>query len=412
MNSRLNFFHLGAFAFLGACSNQPALEDARPGHVRPAEFQSTGSLSERLLKISSNEYAGSCDRDRLEQKLELIAALENTKSILDAPDEDQPPTSGDKPPSTNPLIRFQGSYLLNLPKKEIGSQSWISEYYDWDTTYYLYSKNKENLDKRLLLYIKSTVERLLENDESRVLNGTNLGLDRVSIPMLPLIYDSVKKCVDDAKCLRPVFSESVEKIVRGVPFYLFFIRMLESDSSESDDRERLVRFLNRIEADMLGHQPRFNPLMKQSRLNEEIRINLPLDPGVLSASERELAKSTIEEVWARGNTKVTVEWKGRSKIMDLFTILFHPDQIGKSANVTYSDRTMNLYPLTRVRSIAHEFGHIIGFDDHYYTVWDDRLCSYVQESTESDIMSNSESGVVTDEEWSELLKVFEEKPAS
>jgi hypothetical protein len=164
--------------------------------------------------------------------------------------------------------------------------------------------------------------------------------------------------------------------------------------------------------DMADHEPRFNPYMKQSRVNEEIRINLPLDPGALSESDREVVKSTIEQVWARVNTKVTVEWKGRSKILDLFTILFHSDLIGESANVNHGDRSMNLYPLTRVRSIAHEFGHIIGFDDHYYTVWDDRICSYVQESTESDIMSNSQSGVVTDEEWSELLKVTEEKPAS
>jgi hypothetical protein len=57
-------------------------------------------------------------------------------------------------------------------------------------------------------------------------------------------------------------------------------------------------------------------------------------------------------------------------------------------------------------TVAHEFGHVLGFADHYYSVWNDRNCYYSQSSGTGDIMSNSDRGLVTARHWEILEKAY------
>jgi hypothetical protein len=136
-----------------------------------------------------------------------------------------------------------------------------------------------------------------------------------------------------------------------------------------------------------------------------------MDGEILSADEKSMVESIIESTWKNDQNLFELEWGSKSTHPDLFTILFKRNEPGQRPYVSASEKTMNLFPMNRVRSIAHEFGHVLGVDDHYYTIWDETQCSYTQETNSEDLMSDSTSGEVTPEEWNSLLKT-EPKPAS
>ena len=91
--------------------------------------------------------------------------------------------------------------------------------------------------------------------------------------------------------------------------------------------------------------------------------------------------------------------------MDLFHILFTLEPNNRSF-VNFNLKEINLFPFTAVRTVAHEYGHVLGFDDHYYTVWNSEKCEYHAQYNEEDIMSDSETGDVTNLEWQTLLDKY------
>jgi hypothetical protein len=80
-------------------------------------------------------------------------------------------------------------------------------------------------------------------------------------------------------------------------------------------------------------------------------------------------------------------------------------QSGRSY-VNHREKILVIANFSWVRTVAHELGHILGFDDHYYSVWNARNCYYTQESRLSDLMSNSEQGEVTARHWALLDKAY------
>jgi hypothetical protein len=74
--------------------------------------------------------------------------------------------------------------------------------------------------------------------------------------------------------------------------------------------------------------------------------------------------------------------------------------------VIRENKTVTLFPNVKARSIAHEFGHVMGFNDRYYSVWNAAACEYKVQNSEEDIMSNSNYGVVLDEHWQDLARYY------
>lgn len=74
--------------------------------------------------------------------------------------------------------------------------------------------------------------------------------------------------------------------------------------------------------------------------------------------------------------------------------------------VNHRTRTMVIANYAWSRTVAHELGHILGFDDHYYSVWHKEHCYYTQESRVGDLMSNSEKGRVGAEHWRVLERAY------
>lgn len=67
---------------------------------------------------------------------------------------------------------------------------------------------------------------------------------------------------------------------------------------------------------------------------------------------------------------------------------------------------MQLFNFSRLKTAIHEFGHVIGLTDEYYTSWDTTKCSYVDEYNGGNLMSDSFTGKVLPEHWQLIKKTY------
>ena len=259
--------------------------------------------------------------------------------------------------------------------------------------------------------MNAEIRSLLLEDETRALNGTNRGIDHENIKHLQTIHQTVDRCLQSSECIEPVFQGELSLAVKSIPMYRFFDQAIRSIPDRESKKKWLERFAKRTGADLRDHGFRTNRELKFTKDGETTLLHLAMDPGILGDEEKGVIQSVIESIWQGDLSKFKIEWGSQNRVADLYKILFHPASAGERPFVRPAEKTMNLFPENRTRSIAHEFGHVLGFDDHYYTVWDPNRCEYIYETNDLDLMSNSASGDVTPEEWQTLLKL-EEKPAS
>ncbi len=193
------------------------------------------------------------------------------------------------------------------------------------------------------------------------------------------------------------------------------IQKIQKDlgSSENGDRWRdvdsMVRFL--IEKDysrlVLGkkflsprlteHQFRPNPAVTRVGPAE---FRVQLDPGDFRGYEKQLQRILEAEWQGVGGFQVKIEWVS----IGGYRLQAHRDS--SRSFVNHKRKTMEIANLAWTKTLAHELGHILGFDDHYYNVWNARNCYYLQESRLSDLMSNSEHGGVMPRHWEILEKAY------
>ncbi len=174
------------------------------------------------------------------------------------------------------------------------------------------------------------------------------------------------------------------------------------------DVDSMVRFL--LEKDygriVLGRkflapeltQHRFRPNGGVTRTGPR-EFTVRLDPGELRGHEHYL-QNILESEWQSHGFRVRIQWVGG----EAYRLLTHHDS--SRSFVNHRKRTMEIANLAWTRTVAHELGHVLGFDDHYYNVWNGRNCYYSQESRLGDLMSNSEKGKVTARHWQLLDQAY------
>ena len=191
---------------------------------------------------------------------------------------------------------------------------------------------------------------------------------------------------------------------------------LQQDPTNSENKQRwrdldtLVRFL--LEKDLarilLGRefrapdavQHKFRRAQSVKRVSPrayEVRLN----PGDFAEAKEKL-KRLFEREWRSQGQEVKVVWDDSKPELYRVQALF---QAGRSY-VNHRTRSLVIANFSWARTVAHELGHILGFDDHYYSVWNERNCYYTQESRLGDLMSNSETGTISSRHWEILDEAY------
>lgn len=156
------------------------------------------------------------------------------------------------------------------------------------------------------------------------------------------------------------------------------------------DVGRILRGRQYLSPEKTEHMFRPNPSVSREGRDFVVKI----DAGEFKGAEKKLEK-IFGGAWASQGRKVKIRWVENDPAAYRMRAHFHSAR----SYVSHGERAMVVANFAWALTLAHELGHILGFADHYYTVWNDRNCYYTQESRLSDLMSDSQFGRITAEHW-------------
>lgn len=165
------------------------------------------------------------------------------------------------------------------------------------------------------------------------------------------------------------------------------------------DAQRVIRGKEYLDPEKTKHTFLPNPLSVRRTGKKQFEVDLVA--GDFQGVKEKVAK-IFENEWSTHGYKLKVNWV--EKKIGAYTLRAN-FRSGRSL-VNHKEKVMFLANFAWTRTLAHELGHILGFDDHYYSVWNEKNCYYTQKSRLSDIMSNSEFGKVDLQHWKILDKAY------
>lgn len=342
---------------------------------------------------SEDRWLESCDfanRDKiyelvqeLDEKVKLITNMSRSGGVL---------KSG--------FTRFElgPGFFFKETEQEIGKDEWkFSDVMGWSTILSQYLKVKgqavteENLGS--WSWILRKVQFILSDDEKRIVYGVNLALDHRAPINVPKLKQIVGSCSNDLLCsyneleLR-VRNAGLWEWVESIPYYKYFFNQIKEKGKPAMQRF----FSKRLTWDekRFGYRP-YDLVHKTS----EGALVIPLSTSDFGSVKKNLEEFFIEP-WVRAGVNLSILWREPIDMPSVFKILYGSSSGGRSY-VSYQDRHMKLYAGALLPTFAHEFGHVLGLRDEYYTIWNESTCSYGVDENRGNIMSVHYSGIVTPE---------------
>lgn len=165
------------------------------------------------------------------------------------------------------------------------------------------------------------------------------------------------------------------------------------------DAQRVLRGKEYLDPEKTKHN--FLPNPAGVRRVGLTKFEVDLHAGDFEKSKDKVA-AIFEREWRSKGYSLKVNWVPKNNEIYSLRANFRS---GRSL-VNHKAKVMLLANFAWTRTLAHELGHILGFDDHYYSIWNSKNCYYTQMSRLSDIMSNSEFGRVDIQHWKILEKAY------
>ncbi len=388
------FFIMILALILSACSEPSrVITQYPPYHL---EISNPDEMLAQLERIPEKEP---CDIAVAPIRRELVSKLGHSKKIPDS-GESSLAENVRVAPLDESTVPFQGSFLSRPPKSPVRTGKWFASESSWQTLKVALEGGWA--DSEAPEPARSMVVSLLMNDLLRSMHGVNFGITPETIVSLKPVHAAVIACHNDPGCTTIALPAETRETADQIPMYRRLRTAVETAGTTIAKREAIAEFARRTSADVDRYLFHGAPKLKTETDRDRLMITLDLHPGVLNEPELKLLESTAEEVWKKTDVMLNLEWN--SLATDLFSVLFHIELPGARPNVNRANRSINLYPGSNLRSIAHEIGHVLGFPDHYYTVWDEKECVYTQLTLDTDVMSDSITGSVTETEWKVLIE--------
>lgn len=349
-----------------------------------------GSIEENVLKVQASEWIEECDLLVKSRQLEVARAIDSRRAEIEQ-------FSG----SRGSTDTFKVVPLGPLPVRERVAafrprSGWALEADGWADIHAEYLRIRERPVDLAWVNLNTRVRAIVVDDQSRVLDGVNLSLDKDSGRRVIGLAAAIGACVDRESCADLGLPADLLQFVNGNPTYSDYLRWIRESQDRDTLRMRIQGFARRARSDARRYEFRLNPGVTRTSRNE---LQVALDAGLFGPVKETLG-SYIERAWSRDRMKVRVRWTDLDSTPEAFRMI--AEAVGGARSyVMYSDQTVHLFPGVRTGAIAHEIGHVLGFKDHYYTIWKPETCSYAYQTRDEDIMSHADGGV-TEEEWDEL----------
>ncbi|MCO5143928.1 MAG: hypothetical protein M9962_12630 [Oligoflexia bacterium] len=354
-----------------------------------------GSPRAELTKIHESKWLESCDLKFKDKQMEIVIALEDRQdsinrynSLLANSSLVVNVSSNDKKIKTvGPLTIIQ---LENGNKK-----GWVDDVFGWQEIIDRYEKIKNNTVTEDWYYLDRSVKSIITSDKNRILYGANVFIKKGDEAILTKMSNEFFGCGEELNCIADKFNK-YKDFINQQPYYDLYREAFLASSDLDKKKNYRDRFFKRLNWDLIDFGFTKNSNVKWSGKN----LTLSLDSFELYEIEAYL-KNYIETYWKNEDSMVLVEWKSSNLDKDIFKFKRPSSDISRSF-VRRSDEVIQLASIIRSSTIIHELGHVLGFSDSYYEVWDPKKCTYTQQSTDTDIMSGGSENTVTKEHFDRL----------
>lgn len=377
------------------CAKEKSSESVREAGVKSESI--TGSLVENVNSVQADEFRTACEDKFRDVQLELAKALDAKAGEIDRFVRARGDTSS---------ANFRRVQLGPITARErinssIPRAGWQSFRNSWSEAWADYQKLRNLPVNADWMQLNMDVRSLILNDVNRVVNGQNFYLDHNSSYGVEMLAGALDACVQNADCSEAPNSGYLQKFIESQPIYFAYRKLIGEKNAFSEKRRLLQRFQRLVNSDFRRFGFRTNPRMDRV---DPGKYELFVDVGPFADVAGQVA-AYVESVWRAPGNQVRVRWKNRLDYPELFQ-LASGTTAGERSYVDWTERQVMLFPDVRVNSIAHEFGHVMGFPDRYYEVWDPSSCSYETQYSADDIMSDSTAGVVLPSHWQDLASHY------
>ena len=363
--------------------------------VRSFEYRApvNGSILKSVNEVLNDEYAGLCDQKQAVMRRKIAAILDVKQAEIKAFALQETGQSEFQKVALGPTVISKRVYF---PPK---NSEWKTIAESWDEVFQNYLEIKDNPLSIAWVSLDADVRSLANNDEERVLAGVNPYLHHDSGEKILALKTFIEQCHEG--CNFAKMDISLLEFMRRQPFYNDYSHQIDAEVEVKNKVAVQERFLKRLNADLEHYSVSKNDGVMSVNSNE---FWVSLDAGVFESARDQLA-SYIESVWKSDELKVKVKWVNSSSDSTAFRFLLGDAPYARSY-VSLHEKVVKLFPMVEAGAIAHEIGHVLGFSDHYYTVWNADTCSYLTEYNEVDIMSDPTQASVLPEEWAALKKTY------
>lgn len=350
---------------------------------------------------SEEKWLEDCDFTYRDRIYELTKDLDEKALQI----KDIARSSGERPGYTR--FEFGPGFFYKNNEPLIAKDSWERfEVAGWPQIHSEYLKVKgqavteENL--RRWSWILRSVQGILVDDENRIVYGTNLALDHMARTHVPALKKIISACLDESLCSHAeleiqIRNAGLREWVVSIPYYEYFLNQIKQNG-----RSAMERFLSKR---LVWDERRF--ISKPYDLaykGSDGELVVPLHTSDFGGVKKSLEQFFIEP-WVRAGLSISILWRESIDTPSVFKILYG-DSLGGRAYVSFQDRHMKLYAGTLLAAFAHEFGHVLGLRDEYYTLWNGSTCSYSYDANKGNIMSDHNSGAATPELVSEIRSLY------
>jgi len=362
-----------------------------------------GPLAATVRSIQEDTYHEPCDEKFRSVQEEVAAALDARAAAIEAygsaasapaPARGRSSASSVKPLGKTFVAEEVGPFT---PAKE----AWVTTTNSWADIKAFFEAMKQEPVNENWVNLNGWVRGVLTDDMNRVKNGVVFAFDETSGSAIEALRPAVEACWKADACEQISLNSAQAQALASQPFYAeLFVRANKAITRE-ERRGRISEIGMRLRQDYAQYAFVKSPHMRATAPG---RYEVDLDAGDF-ADAKAAVKAYIEAVWKTETRSITVVFKDRAQFPDLFRLELQPG-VGGRSYVDYERRAVMLFPGVRSRAIAHEVGHVLGFPDVYFTIWDGETCTYGVRKNKQDLMSDPNSGAVLPAHWAELEKQY------
>ena len=300
------------------------------------------------------------------------------------------------------IIQF-GPIVLREPIiQTISTDKWSEYLTDWTNLYEFYQLIQNKEVNKEWIDLSRAVHSLLMNDNRRLTKFYNFNLDEKSHADLTALRSKLDECISNVNCTKLDLSKEEISFLDKVPLYSYFYRKYSSATTTEQKRYAISKNLQWIKYDI---ESRFEFLKNPSIIVEGNNLILPLIAGPFESVKTDLAK-IIEEAWSSQKMSLKVKWVADDKSQGrVYKFAVNTSTNGRSFT-SARDHLITIANTAKKKSIIHEIGHVLGFQDHYYETFDSNLCGYKTKMNALDVMSDINNGSITESMFSILKKEY------